>query len=103
MLDIFLEKFLADLNYYLFQQVAVREQKIQLKVMKKYKQYWFYLSLASIISLTILVINDINDPANIIAAVPALGHTIHADNIGQLLNDRFNIIRNLCEKVLGLG
>ena len=31
--------------------------------------------------------DDPRDPANIIAAVPALGHTIQLDNIEQLLND----------------
>jgi hypothetical protein len=36
--------------------------------------------------------DDINDPANIIAAVPALGHTIHHDNIGQLLNDPHEVL-----------
>lgn len=37
--------------------------------------------------------DDVNDPANIIAAVPALGHTIHADNIAQLLNDPHEVVQ----------
>ena len=36
--------------------------------------------------------DDVNDPANIIAAVPALGHTIHLDNIEQLLNDPHEVV-----------
>jgi phage terminase large subunit-like protein len=36
--------------------------------------------------------DDINDPANIVAAVPALGWTIHPDNISQLLNDPHEIV-----------
>jgi hypothetical protein len=36
--------------------------------------------------------DDINDPTNIIAAVPALGYTIHPDNISQLLNDPHEIV-----------
>jgi len=37
--------------------------------------------------------DDVNDPNNIIAAVPALGHTIHADNIAQLLNDPHEVVQ----------
>ena len=37
--------------------------------------------------------DDVNDPKNIIAAVPALGHTIHADNIAQLLNDPHEVVQ----------
>ena len=36
--------------------------------------------------------DDVNDPKNIIAAVPALGHTIHSDNIEQLLNDPHEVV-----------
>ena len=36
--------------------------------------------------------DDINDPANIVAAVPALGWTIHSDNISQLLNDPHEVL-----------
>ena len=36
--------------------------------------------------------DDVNDPKNIIAAVPALGYTIHADNIEQLLNDPHEVV-----------
>ena len=37
--------------------------------------------------------DDVNDPANIIASVPALGHTIHLDNIEQLLNDPPSVVQ----------
>ena len=37
--------------------------------------------------------DDVNDPKNIIAAVPALGHTIHLDNIEQLLNDPHEVVQ----------
>ena len=36
--------------------------------------------------------DDVTDPKNIIASVPALGHTIHADNIAQLLNDPHEVV-----------